>query len=109
MTDPQLDVPENIFVFPSGPKISAKEMGEKIKLEVSKAKKRKEEQKPPSKANLTAKKSRIKDDPVLRPEAKIENIAIIRHEDQFESFFIPFSNCQSLKNYFIFQPTPIPC
>ena len=45
MTDPQLDVSDNIFVYPSGPKISAKDIGEKLKLEVSKAKKRKEEQK----------------------------------------------------------------
>jgi len=42
-------------------------MGEKLKLEVSKAKKRKEEQKPPSKADLTAKKTRININKRLAP------------------------------------------
>ena len=67
MTEPQLDVPDNIFVYPSGPKISAKDIGEKLKLEVSKAKKRKEEQKPPSKADITAKKTRININKRLAP------------------------------------------
>jgi len=38
MPEAQADVPEDIFLNPSGSKISPLEMGEKLKLELKKAK-----------------------------------------------------------------------
>lgn len=67
MTEPQADVPDDIFQHPLGPKVSAKDMGEKLKQEVRKAKKRKQELKPPSKAEGVAKKYRININKRLAP------------------------------------------
>jgi len=41
MGDAQADVPEDIFARPEGPRLSAADMGERMKKEVAEAKKRK--------------------------------------------------------------------
>ena len=67
MPDAQADVPEDIFLNPSGSKVSPHDIGKKLTLELKQAKQRKKEMKPLPKAEQEAIKMRIDMNKQLAP------------------------------------------